>query len=166
MHKLWLKCKQKCTHVKFTAFLSSFNHDWNWPHYVYSLKNLCKTGTDTSHRDNLYISSIFCQERVHPKLCSRLATWLKQEESLTIQNLQTTWKHTKNNNKKKKIEILISANKRTRLNSSKTKWTIFKIHSFWISFTGLSVQISWTNVLLSEMSMVQMLNLLLGASTM
>jgi len=63
-------------------------------------------------------------------------------------------------------EILISANKQTKLNSGKTKWTIFKIRSFWVSLTCLSVQISWKNVLLSEMSKVQMLNLFLGASTM
>jgi len=63
-------------------------------------------------------------------------------------------------------EILISANKQTKLNSCKTKWTIFKICSFWVSLTCLSVQISWKSVLLSEMSMVQTLNLFLGASTM
>jgi hypothetical protein len=60
---------------------------------------------------------------------------------------------------KKFSEILNSSNKQIKLNSSKTKWTIFKIRSFWISLTGLSVQISWINVLLPEMSMVQMLNI-------
>jgi len=27
---------------KVYSILSNFNHDWNWPQYVYSLKNLFK----------------------------------------------------------------------------------------------------------------------------